>query len=66
MFDIAINNFFHVKLLIVWKMNSEKFDGIYFQVNMFYITDCQLDPFQGRSPSNFSLRKDRHKPKYFD
>ena len=36
MFDIAINNFFHVKLLIVWKMNSEKFDGIYFQVNMFY------------------------------
>ena len=47
-------------------MNSEKFDGIYFQVNMFYTTDCQLDPFQGRSPSNFSLRKDKHKPKYFD
>ena len=31
MFDIAVKTFFfHVKLIIVWKMNSENLDGIYF------------------------------------
>ena len=30
-FDIAVKTFFfHAKLIIVWKMNSESLDGIYF------------------------------------